>query len=141
MSDERDGAGSAGDGSDTTSENTDVDNAGQTAPVSGPQRPTGKRTRRVGTATSVATIDADTVTTGDAKKPKAVKKDGPSRNPFTFVFNYLKQVVAELRKVIWPNRKQMVSYTTVVLVFLAFMVALIFGVDTGFAKLVGLVFG
>ena len=141
MSDERDGAGSAGDGSDTTSDNTDVDDAGQAAVVAGPQRPTGKRTRRVGTATSVATIDADTVTTGDAKKPKAVKKDGPSRNPFTFVFNYLKQVVAELRKVIWPNRKQMVSYTTVVLVFLAFMVALIFGVDTGFARLIGLMFG
>jgi preprotein translocase subunit SecE len=35
----------------------------------------------------------------------------------------------------------MVSYTTVVLIFLAFMVALIGGVDLGFAKLVGMVFG
>jgi preprotein translocase subunit SecE len=43
--------------------------------------------------------------------------------------------------VIWPNRKQMVSYTTVVLVFLAFMVALIGGVDLGLTKLVTLVFG
>jgi preprotein translocase subunit SecE len=33
----------------------------------------------------------------------------------------------ELRKVIWPNRKQMVTYTTVVLLFLAFMVAFIGG--------------
>ena len=55
--------------------------------------------------------------------------------------NYLKQVIAELRKVIWPNRKQMISYTTVVLVFLAFMVSLIGGVDLGLAKLVTLVFG
>ena len=39
------------------------------------------------------------------------------------------------------NRKQMVSYTSVVLVFLAFMVALIGGVDFGLAKLVMLVFG
>ena len=31
----------------------------------------------------------------------------------------------ELRKVIWPNRKQMVSYTSVVLAFLVFMVTLI----------------
>ena len=53
----------------------------------------------------------------------------------------IKQVIAELRKVIWPNRKQMVTYTTVVLVFLAFMVALIGGVDLGLAKLVTLVFG
>ena len=34
-----------------------------------------------------------------------------------FVYNYLKQVVAEMRKVIWPNRKQMLTYTSVVLVF------------------------
>jgi preprotein translocase subunit SecE len=58
-----------------------------------------------------------------------------------FVWTYLKQVVAELRKVIWPNRKQMVSYTTVVLVFLAFMVTLIGLVDLGLAKLVMFVFG
>ena len=57
------------------------------------------------------------------------------------MWNYLKQVVAELRKVIWPNRKQMVSYTGVVLAFLAFMVALIGGVDLGLGKLVLLVFG
>ena len=57
-----------------------------------------------------------------------------------FVVNYLKQVVAELRKVIWPNRKQMVNYTAVVLVFLVFMVALILVVDVGFAGLVRGVF-
>ena len=42
---------------------------------------------------------------------------------------------------IWPNRKQMVTYTTVVLLFLAFMVALIGLTDLGLAKLVMLVFG
>ena len=42
---------------------------------------------------------------------------------------------------IWPNRKQMINYTVVVLVFLAFMVALIGLVDLGLAKLVMLVFG
>ena len=74
---------------------------------------------------------------------KTAKKAGdrPSRNPITFVWTYLLQVVAELRKVIWPNRKQMVNYTAVVLVFLAFMVALIGLVDLGLAKLVMLVFG
>ena len=68
------------------------------------------------------------------KKAKTAKKTEPGkgpRNPLAFVVNYLKQVVAELRKVIWPNRKQMVNYTTVVLVFLAFMVALILVVDVG----------
>jgi len=42
---------------------------------------------------------------------------------------FLREVVAELRKVIWPTRKQMITYTSVVLVFLAVMVALIWGFD------------
>jgi preprotein translocase subunit SecE len=137
VSDERDGAGSAGDGPDGGLGDT----GGDAAVVTKPQRPTGKRTRREGTTATAVATDAGAVKNGDGKKPKTAKKDGPSRNPFAFVFNYLKQVIAELRKVIWPNRKQMVSYTTVVLVFLAFMVALIGGVDYGFAKLITLVFG
>jgi preprotein translocase subunit SecE len=141
VSDERDGAGSASTDADDTSE-------GQTAVVTRPQRPTGKRSRRpTGVdgdgAVDLATGEKATPTKNGAGAKKTVKKGGdrPSRNPFAFVWNYLKQVVAELRKVIWPNRKQMVSYTTVVLVFLAFMVALIGGVDLGLAKLVSIVFG
>jgi preprotein translocase subunit SecE len=118
---------------------------GNTAVVARPQRPTGKRPRReVIDADDDGAADAkgDSSKNGDGKKPKKVKqKSGKSRNPIAFVINYLKQVIAELRKVIWPNRKQMVSYTTVVLVFLAFMVALIGGVDLGLTKLVTLVFG
>ena len=53
-----------------------------------------------------------------------------------FVYTYLKQVVAEMRKVIWPNRKQMLTYTSVVLAFLAFMVALVGLADLGLTKLV-----
>ena len=151
MSDERDGAGSAG-RRHRNRQRTDStgDTRGQTAVVTRPLRPTGKRSRR-------GAIDEDrqrgrrpeTGTDGKATKngagtaTKTAKKaaDRPSRNPFAFVWNYLKQVVAELRKVIWPNRKQMINYTAVVLVFLAFMVALIGLVDLGLAKLVMLVFG
>ena len=46
-----------------------------------------------------------------------------------------------MRKVIWPNRKQMLTYTSVVLAFLVFMVALVGLADLGLAKLVLLVFG
>jgi preprotein translocase subunit SecE len=117
--------------------------AGRTAP----QRPSGKRSRQRGeaddTSGGVALIERDADDSG--KKPKKAKKAGksdePSSNPFVFVFNYLKQVVAELRKVIWPNRKQMGSYTSVVLAFLVFMVTLIGLVDLGLAKLVLWVFG
>ena len=82
----------------------------------------------------------------DGRGPKAKKKtakkpkDQPSRNPIAFVVNYLKEVLGELRKVIWPNRKEMVAYTTTVLFFLIFMVALIGGVDLGLAKLITWIF-
>lgn len=141
VSDERDSADAAGDGDEDTT-------GGQTVVVSRPQRPTGKRSRQRGATALAEPEEAESSaeelgveeTSKKAKKPKTAKA-GPSRDPILFVWNYLKQVVAELRKVIWPNRKQMVSYTTVVLLFLAFMVALIGGVDLGLAKLVLWVFG
>ena len=152
MSDKRDDVDSDVDDVDDVVDDIDsVDEAGvsprgNTAVVARPQRPTGKRPRRelIDADDDAPAADAkgDSSKNGDGKKPKKVKqKSGKSRNPIAFVFNYLKQVIAELRKVIWPNRKQMVSYTTVVLVFLAFMVALIGGVDLGLTKLVTLVFG
>ncbi len=143
MSDERDSADAAGDGGENT------------AALTQPLRPTGKRSRQRSGATALAEVeDAETTAIElgadeepDGKKAKKAKKDkkaaktGPTRNPFVFVWNYLQQVVAELRKVIWPNRKQMVNYTSVVLVFLVFMVTLIGLVDLGLARVVLLIFG
>ena len=124
----------------------DDSQGGRTAVVT-PQRPSGKRSRQradVGNASGAVEL-TDSDSDDDAKKAKKAKKakasDDASSNPFVFVLTYLKQVVAELRKVIWPNRKQMGSYTSVVLAFLVFMVTLIGLVDLGLAKLVLLVFG
>ena len=151
MSDERDGAGSASSGTEagTVTDSVTDSTGGKTAVVS-PARPTGKRSRRgaVDDVDSEA-VDLETGTkaaptkngAGTATKTAKKAADRPSRNPIAYVWNYLLQVVAELRKVIWPNRKQMVNYTAVVLVFLAFMVTLIGLVDLGLAKLVMMVFG
>jgi preprotein translocase subunit SecE len=54
---------------------------------------------------------------------------------------FLREVVAELRKVIWPGRRELITYTTVVIVFVAFIVALVSGLDLLFAKGVLAVFG
>jgi preprotein translocase subunit SecE len=54
---------------------------------------------------------------------------------------FLRQVIAELRKVIWPTRKELVTYTTVALVFILVMVGIVTGLDTAFTKLVFEVFG
>jgi preprotein translocase subunit SecE len=146
VSDEREGAA----GSENFENGADdaAIRRGQTAVVTRPLRPTGKRSRQL-TEAREAEAEAEVTETkggvtrnGVAAKPKAAKKPSRrSRNPITFVLTYLQQVIAELRKVIWPNRNQMVSYTSVVLVFLAFMVALIGVVDLGMAKLVLLVLG
>lgn len=135
MSDEPDGA--AG------------EDAAETAALTQPLRPTGKRSRQrsgAGTALAEAEVTDEALTeefeaVGDGKKKSKKDRGGKTRNPFVFVWTYLGQVVAELRKVIWPNRKQMVSYTSVVLVFLIFMVALISVTDLGWHRLVLLVFG
>lgn len=155
MSDEKDVADDAArDGGDTEqSRGSGGRTAVATQTAARPQRPTGKRSRQRADDAGGAGGDESSAEAGTGKgkakkglKSKATKapkttKAGSSANPFVFVYNYLKQVVAEMRKVIWPNRKQMLTYTSVVLVFLAFMVALVGLADFGLTKLVLLVFG
>ena len=75
-------------------------------------------------------------------RPTPVRDRKESRpGLFARLFRFLKEVVAELRKVIWPTRKQMITYTAVVLVFVAFMVAVIAGLDLALTKGVLALFG
>ena len=53
---------------------------------------------------------------------------------------FYRQVVAELRKVVWPTQEQLVTYFIVVMVFVLFMMALVSVLDLGFGKLVFEVF-
>jgi preprotein translocase subunit SecE len=62
-------------------------------------------------------------------------------SPVSRSVRFLREVVSELRKVIWPTRRQQVTYTLVVLIFVAVIVAVVFGLDTLFAKGVFWVFG
>ena len=54
---------------------------------------------------------------------------------------FYKQVVAELRKVIWPTRRELLTYTAVVLVFVLFMVVVVSIYDFAFSQGVLKVFG
>ncbi|UCR88375.1 preprotein translocase subunit SecE [Mycetocola spongiae] len=63
------------------------------------------------------------------------------RGPFAGIILFLKQVVAELKKVVTPTRKELINFTLVVLVFVLIMMGLVYGVDRLFAWLVVLVFG
>ena len=54
---------------------------------------------------------------------------------------FFRQIVAELHKVIWPTRRELGTYTTVALVFIAVMIAIVTSLDYGFTKLVIALFG
>jgi preprotein translocase subunit SecE len=54
---------------------------------------------------------------------------------------FFRQMVGELRKVIWPTRKELVTYTVVCLAFVVFMVVIVTSLDYGFTKLVFALFG
>jgi preprotein translocase subunit SecE len=58
----------------------------------------------------------------------------PGANERTSPITFVRQVVAELRKVVWPTRPMVVSYFFVVLVFVLVMMALVAGLDFGFGK-------
>ena len=60
---------------------------------------------------------------------------------FGRIARFFREVVAELRKVIWPTRKELLTYTAVVVVFVAIMLAIVTGLDYAFAKGVLWVFG
>ncbi|RLV56425.1 preprotein translocase subunit SecE [Aeromicrobium phragmitis] len=62
---------------------------------------------------------------------------GKRTSPLTFY----RQVVAELRKVVWPTRPQVVNYFFVVLTFVLIMMAIISGLDYGFGQLMFWIFG
>jgi len=62
-------------------------------------------------------------------------------SPVARLVRFMREVVAELRKVIWPTRKELVTYTIVVLIFVSFMVAMVGLLDIAFAKGVFWLFG
>ncbi len=78
---------------------------------------------------------------GAATPKRAAATTVKQPNMFARFSRFLREVVAELRKVIWPTKNQMVTYTIVVIVFLVFMVALVGVLDLLFAKGVLAVFG
>jgi preprotein translocase subunit SecE len=63
------------------------------------------------------------------------------RGPFARIALFLRQVVAELRKVVTPTRRELVTYTAVVLGFVIVMMAVVYALDLGFSALVVFLFG
>lgn len=108
-------------------------------------RPAGKAKdpEKVRPATNAASAEG-TTKAAESKKGRATPKRVRTEkkpSPLARLMRFIREVWAELRKVIWPTRKQMITYTTVVLVFVAFMVALVYLLDFVFRKGVFWLFG
>ena len=61
-------------------------------------------------------------------------RGGSDRGRIGRIVLFYRQVIAELRKVIWPTRNELITYTTVVLIFVAAMIAIVAGFDFVFTK-------
>ena len=72
-----------------------------------------------------------------SKSTKTVRRTGL----FGRIGGFFREVVSELRKVIWPTRKELLTYTGVVIVFVTIMTAVVGGLDYGFAQLLLFAFG
>jgi preprotein translocase subunit SecE len=66
------------------------------------------------------------------------KKGGPKKQRVT-VTQFLTEVRAEMKKVTWPTRDEVVSYTIVVLVTVVLMGGLVYFADILFTKLVDVI--
>ncbi|MDI3419644.1 preprotein translocase subunit SecE [Streptomyces luteolus] len=88
---------------------------------------------------SIDTPDAPDEAT-DSKKSRKGGKRG-KKGPLGRLALFYRQIVAELRKVVWPTRSQLTTYTSVVIVFVVIMIALVTVLDYGFSQAVKYVFG
>jgi len=80
--------------------------------------------------------------TGPAVRPaQAGGRGGKRPNLGTRISLYNRQVVSELRKVIWPTRNELVTYTIVSVAFVTFMIAFVGLLDYLFTKGVFQLFG
>lgn len=77
------------------------------------------------------------------RRPAPRPRGGRSEElgPFARLARFVRQVVAELKKVVRPSRNDLVGYATAVLVFVAAVMAFVTLVDLGVGSLTGLVFG
>ena len=109
-------------------------------------RPSGKRVARGSSDGGRVSVVKDSDRAGSRPTRSATATgersgDKKPENIFKRLRRYFREVIAELRKVIWPNRKQLTTYTIVVVVFVAVMTAFIFGLDLAFVQGVSWLFG
>jgi preprotein translocase subunit SecE len=88
---------------------------------------------------SIDTPDAQDQVPESKKNRKGGKR--AKKGPLKRLAIFYRQIIAELRKVVWPTRNQLTSYTTVVIFFVAIMIGLVTVIDYGLNHAAKYVFG
>ena len=73
------------------------------------------------------------------KKGAGTKRKGGPKKQRVTVSQFLTEVKAEMKKVTWPTRDEVVSYTIVVVVTVVLMGGLVYLADIVFVKLVDMI--
>jgi len=89
---------------------------------------------------AVGSIDMPDAEAPESKKPRKGGKRA-KKGPLKRLATFYRQIVAELRKVVWPTRNQLTTYTTVVIVFVVIMIGLVTVIDYGLNHAAKYVFG
>ena len=84
---------------------------------------------------------SDEGTEGVARKEPRPAKGAEQLGLFGRIARFVRQVVAELKKVVRPTREDLLRYSLVVVVFVAIVMTFVTLVDLGAGSLVGWVFG
>lgn len=74
---------------------------------------------------------SETTTGPAAKAERRPARPVERRGVFARLGLWWRQIVAELKKVVWPTRKELVAYTIVTVVFSVIVIAIVFGLDYG----------
>ena len=72
------------------------------------------------------------------KKTDKSKTKKKRENIFKRIGHFFKEVVSELKKVTWPTRKTVISYTIAVIIFVSVMMVIVYFLDMGATELFGL---
>lgn len=75
------------------------------------------------------------------EKTANVSLDSVRQNPFVRARNFIREVISELKKVIWPTQRQLINYTIIVLVFVVIVALIIAAFDFGFTQITIRIFG
>jgi len=87
--------------------------------------------------------DDDSVERADGREAehRPLTGDGARKKERTGPRQFLREVRGELRRVAWPTRRVVISYSVVVLVTVTVMTLYVFGLDQLFGQLVLELFG